>query len=154
MKILRVTFHREVDSDPDLSYLGEYGHKPKDGAIDRKANGDMERHEFRYFYPAMSGEESGNPDSPEQDYRRHEAYNRGDWAMLYVYASAKVQLTTNGPIQRISSRSIGGMDSDSGPADFEEAKDDQLQELAEELEALGFTPEEIAMAFEDVEEKE
>jgi len=65
----------EQDNDPDLSYLGVYSSKLEPGGIDRQEPGrDYGHGEYRFFNPGC-----GNPEYIEQDYARHEAYNRGDW---------------------------------------------------------------------------
>lgn len=146
-RIISVKVHRETDTDPDLSYLGEYTSRPgaEDVTIDRQARGDMERGTYRYFVAAMSGKESGNLDSPEQDYQRMEAYNRNEWCMMGVWAEAEVVLTD--VVQRIRSGGLWGIESDSGEEYFKEEESNQLHDLGKELEAIGFTPREIADAF-------
>lgn len=43
-----------TDESPDLTYLGEYSDKWVQGAIDRKAMGDQDRGEYRYFHPTQT----------------------------------------------------------------------------------------------------
>ena len=52
-KILRVRIEREVDDNPDFSYLGEYGNSAEtEWAIDREARGDRnDSREYRYWNP-------------------------------------------------------------------------------------------------------
>jgi hypothetical protein len=148
-KILSVELRREVDSSPDNSHLGEYSDRPgpDDRTIDRQERGDMGRDEFRYFIAAVSGEDTGNPDSVEQDYQRMESLNRGDWFSFGVSAVAEVQLTPGGVIQKIRSGGLWGIESDSDKSYFAEVESEQLAELRGELEQLGFKPGAIRKAF-------
>jgi hypothetical protein len=148
-RILRVTIHRDVDGSPDLSWLGEYTNRPSEHSVDRQERGDIGRHEYRYFTPALTGEETGNADSPVQDYERMEAYNRGDWCMVGVWAEAEVQL--GGTIcQRIRSGGLWGIESDSGDYLDDVAKE-ELASLETELASVGFTPRQITKALEKAE---
>lgn len=110
----------ETDIDADFSdYLGEYASTlgPDDRTIDREERGDMGRGEHRYFVAAMSGEQTGNADSVEQDYQRAEAYNRGEWCMVGVYAVANIRIHTPqggySSIQTIRTPGLWGIESDS-----------------------------------------
>ena len=150
-RIKSVQVVRVADRDPDLSHLGEYSSRPgaDDVTIDREERGDMGRGEYRYFIAAMSGEDTGNPESVEQDYARCEAYNRGEWEMVGVYAVAEV--VVNGTTQAVRSAGLWGVESDSGDAYFAEVGGEELAELSGILAELGFTPEQIAEAFAEVE---
>lgn len=138
-EIVSIDFKCEYDPDPDLSHLGEYSDKPEPGHIPRENVG---RGEYGYFIPAMTGEETGNPDSPRQDYERMESYNRGEWYMCYCYAEAVV--VVDGVRQKIRSAGLGGVESDSDKSYFDEVKGDELSSLCGILESLGWTKEEIA----------
>jgi hypothetical protein len=140
-----VKLTREVDQNADLSYLGEYSNLDDGNAIDRQERGDIGRGEYRYFNPAMTGEETGNPNSPEEDYARAEDYNRGGWCMTGVYAVAEVVI--GGTIQRIRSGGLWGVESDSDNEYFAEIGREQLSELAEQLAALGFSRKAINAAI-------
>lgn len=143
-RILRVVLRHETDTGPDLSYLGEYSSAPgpDDRTVDRQKRGDMERGEYRYFVAAMSGAETGNPKSVNQDYRRMEEYNRGGWCMTGVWAEAEVVLTGN-VIQTVRSGGLWGIESDSDDKYFKEVEAEQLGDLRTELRAAGFTLKEI-----------
>lgn len=151
-RIISVELVHATDNDGDLSYLGEYSNKPgaADVTIDRAARGDMGCGEYRYFVAAMSGDESGNPASVEQDYARAEAYNRGDWHMCGVYATAKVTLAGSDVIQTLRSGGLYGIESDSGADYFAEVGKDECDALRAELAACGFGARAIAQAFADV----
>ncbi len=149
-RILSVTIHRDVDTDPDLSFLGTYSNHPEgDATIDREERDDCGRGEYRYFNPAMTGEETGNPKSPEQDYQRMQAYNRGDWCMIGVYATAQVVISGD-VVQTILSGGLWGIESDSGEDYFAEEEANQLHDLREQLTALGFKAKSLSKAFADV----
>lgn len=150
--IRRVILERDLDDCPDLSWIGCYKNQPgpDDRTIDRKERGDMGRHEYRYFIAANSAKDTGCETSVEEDYQRFEAYNRNDWQMVGVRAVAEVQLAENGPIQRITSGGLWGIESDAGDY-FRTVENEQLAELRNELELLEFTTDEIDEAFGDVE---
>jgi hypothetical protein len=135
-KIIWVRFQREIDTDPDLSYLGKYTSKHEEGAIDRQERGDMGRNEYRYFVPAMTGEETGNPDSPEQDYQRAEDYNKQGWCMMGVFAAAKIEV--NGVCSIIRSGGLWGIESDSEESYFQEVEQEEFAQLEGQLQELGF----------------
>ncbi len=145
-KILGVKVHKDVDDCPDTSWIGEYHSDHRDGAIDRKERGDMGRNEYRFFLPAMTAEQTGNPDSPEQDYARMEGYNRGDWGMIGIWAEAEVVLTGN-TVQHIRSGGLWGIESDSDNDYLDQVECEQLAELREQLFAIGFTQLQIDTAF-------
>lgn len=139
--IRRVYVKMLLDENPDLSHLGNYGNTPGPGAIDREERGDMGRDEFRYFTPAMTGEQTGNPESPEQDYRRMEAFTRGDWSMHGIRACAEI--VAAGTTQTICSAGLWGIESDSDPSYFTDVAGEQLEELYAILRDFGFTDESI-----------
>lgn len=152
-RILGNRVERVVDDSPDLSWIGEYGNAAESpNAIDRKERGDMDRGEYRYFNPSMTGEETGNPDSPEEDYRRMESYNNGDWCMLGIIAKAEI-LTPSGTRQTIRSSGLWGVESDSGEDYLKDVGAEQLVELRAELESLGIGSRAISRAFQHVETK-
>lgn len=150
--IRHVRFRVETDDSPDLSFLGNYQSNPgpNDKTIDRQERGDMERGQHRYFVACNSGEETGNPNSVEEDYQRMEALDRGDWCMMYCYAEAEIVLC--GVIQTIRSGGLGGVESDSEDGYFDEIKKDELDHLKNILQGLGFFKTEIAKAFKKCED--
>lgn len=133
-----------VDTYPDLSYIGEYAVTWKPGAIDREELGDMRHGEFRYFVPAMTGEETGNPDSPMEDYRRMEKFNRGDWWCEGCRAVAEVVI--GGVLQKITSGGLWGIESDGGDEYKNEIAVEQYNELVEILLEMGFERRDIERA--------
>ncbi len=151
-RIMKITFKREADDCPDLSYLGEYQSSPgdPDKTIDRKERGEMGRNEHRYFVAAMSGEETGNPESVEQDYKRSEDYGNG-WYQMYLRFEALVSI--NGIMQTVTSGGIGGVESDSDESHFDEIREEEKDELAGVLQSMGFSEEQITTAFQEAKEE-
>ncbi len=151
--IISIKFHEDVDTYPDLSFLGEYETEPgpDDRTIDRAERGDQGRHEPQYFVAAMSGAETGNPKSVEQDYERMQDYNRGEWHMCFCNVIAKIEV--NGVLQTICSGGLGGVESDSDKSYFGEIMKDELAQIVSILKDLGFTDDQIADAEADCLEK-
>lgn len=144
-----------ADESPDTSWLGEYANEPgaEDRTIDREERGDMGRGEYRYFVAANSGEDTGNPESVEQDYQRMESLNRGAWSFVGIRAVAEV-VSGQGIIQRISSAGLWGIESDSDSDMLEQTADEQIAELRAELESFGFSTKAIDKAIADADRSE
>jgi hypothetical protein len=152
IKILRVRIANEIDCDLDTSYLGEYSASPKvSWAIDRMARGDCRHNQYRYFNPANSAEQTGCPDSPEQDYQRMEAMNRGDWHYIGIIAKAVLEMPS-GILQTVRSSGVWGVESDCGEDAMREFSDEELDSLAGELLALGIGKRAIVRAFQKMED--
>jgi hypothetical protein len=138
--VSRASFEQviETDDDPDLSWLGKYSSTDAPHAIDRQERGDRGRGELRYFIPTNIGEETGNPDSPEQDYQRMESYNRGDWCMTGIKASVTLQIPHGDGFisQTIESPGLWGVESDAGEDHLQEVFRDECSILASMLEAM------------------
>jgi hypothetical protein len=136
-KIRSITVARLQDEDPDLSWLGRYSNTPSkpEVTIDLQTRGDRGRNEYRYFIAANSAEETGNPESVEQDYERSESLNRGDWWFIGIIAKAKVQICDTE--QTITSGGLWGIESDSGSEYIETVEAEQLNELRYILLNLG-----------------
>jgi hypothetical protein len=116
--------------------------------------------ESRYFRPYAGGEPAGTDHyrtNGLQDWKRMEEYERGDWCSLFVQARAEVEVKIAdrdfGVIQTVRSGGVGGCESDADASDFEGWKTDELADLREQLLALGLLEEEIARAFENVEDR-
>lgn len=144
MQVSRASFEmvKEQDTDPDLSFIGEYSNEPADKAhtVDRQKRGDMQRHEYRYFIATNSGAETGNRLSVGQDYKRYEAYNNGDWYMMYIRAKVTLEIPMgNGHTitQEIESPGLFGIESDSDDSYFDEVFKDECAVLEEMLKAMG-----------------
>jgi len=141
--LVSVEIEHETDTDPSTDYLGVYSSEPgpEDRTIDRQERGHTcGPREYRYFIAASSADETGNPESVKQDYERMEALQRGEWCMLGVIATAKVEyLTANGcrRMERFRSDGLWGVESD-GNADYiREIENEQLDDLYEHLEHFG-----------------
>ena len=158
LRIGRVWVEWRRDEDPDLSFLGEYADTAtSSAAIDREARGDKGNREFRFFNPAMTGDETGNPDSPEEDYRRMEAYNRGDWCMVGCVAKAEVLVPSGAgcsTVQVIHSGGLWGIESDCGDDYRAEVQGDELEDLARQLDAFGLGRRAIAHGVKGAEVRE
>lgn len=182
-KIESVRIEKVVDDSPDTSYIGEYTDKKTDWAICRhcgeyvaiaeQPNEDniyqseseedaISLHdcpywnrEYNYFLPYASGEKPGSADYQTygmQDYKRMERLNSGDWYFIGIIAKAVI-VTTNGTMQTIRSGGLWGIESDSGSYINEIAKE-QLDDLRNELTALGFGKRQIDYAFKNVENED
>ena len=142
-RVDKITIRHEHDDGADLSHIGRYSDTPgpDDRTVDRFPNGTYDHgREYRYFIAAMSGDETGNPDSVRQDYVRMEAYNRGEWSMLGIYAVAEVSYSIGGKcrrIERFQSGGLWGIESDSGQGYIEEVEQDELADLKSHLERFG-----------------
>lgn len=137
VELRNVTVVTDMDPEPPLDHLGHYTNEPgpEDRTIDRSERGDMGRGEFQYFIAAHSGEETGNPDSVEEDYERMEALIRGEWQVLNVKAQATIQVGNS--VQSVDVPPIGGVASD-GPDDYlEEIATERLKQIEELLGILG-----------------
>jgi hypothetical protein len=154
-KIRSIKVVQETDCDPDLSFLGVYTDKAEPWNIERRSgqyvaelDEDYEiperGREFRFFKPCAGEEPEGTEDYKKyglQDFKRMEDYERNRWWMEGVYAQAEIVIL--GVIQRLRSGGLYGIESDSDEAYFKEIADEQLAELKDILEQLGFTKEEI-----------
>lgn len=134
--VSRADFEREEvsDCDPDLSHLGEYSDSPDAIHIDRQERGDMGRNEPRYFNAGC-----GDPEYIEQDYKRAESYNAGQWAMIGIRAKVTLEIPHGDSriMQTIESPGLWGIESDSGEDYFQEVFKEESNILAGMLEALG-----------------
>lgn len=147
-----------VDDAPDTSYLGEYTDQQSNWAIDRQSGefiADLpEDHElpergrdYRYFAPYAGGEKPGSADyrsAGKADFDRMEALNSGDWCYLGIRAEARI--VVEGVSQQITSAGLWGVESDSGDDYLAEVGAEELQQLAEQLKALGFSARQIKSA--------
>jgi hypothetical protein len=143
IRIDKIVIYHETDTCPVLTDLGEYSNEPgpEDRTIDRFPNGKSRvyRNEYRYFVAAMSGDETGNPKSVEEDYRRMEAYNHNEWYMLGVYVVATVSYADAQGCHRLEhlqSAGVWGVESDCGE-DIVEIENEQLDELYSHLDVFG-----------------
>ncbi len=128
---------REQDTDSDFgATLGTYSSTPgpDDRTIDREKRGDMRRNEHRYFIAAMSGDDTGNPDSVEQDYQRAEQISRGELCMYGVYAVAEVSYPIDHDSRRIERFRSGGLWGIESGDYFAKVEQEQIDDLKAHLE--------------------
>ena len=141
IRVDRIEIQWLTDEGASLDNLGTYGHAATSpAAIDRAALGHQMRGEFRWFNPAMTGDETGNPESPAQDYARAEAYNRGEWSMLGCVAVATISRPCGQGSRRLDKLTSGGLwgvESDSGADYLKSVESEQMADLAEHLKAFG-----------------
>ena len=163
-KILSVKIEHCFDECPDTSYLGKFSDIPQDDAIIRYGDhcGKMvselgeddempsRSRKHRFFVPSMTGEETGNPESPRQDWQRMESFNRGQWHFIGIIAKARVQMPT-GAIQTILSGGLWGVESDSGKDYIASLEHEELEGLRAELIAIGISARAVHYAFRNVE---
>ncbi len=159
-RIESVRIETVTDTDPDTSYIGHYTNHPSPEAIIRvgehagkqvKDLPDDYEHpsrgrEYLYFLPAMTAEETGNPESPKQDFERMESLNDGQWCFVGIIAKAVI-VSAQGVTQTIRSGGLWGIESDSDKSYLEEIARDELFNLRAELEAFGFGKRAIDYAF-------
>ena len=139
MTVSRSSFVRDVvtDTDPDLSFLGEYASTPAAVHIDREARGDMRRGQFRFFNAGQ-----GDPAYIAADYARAEAYNRGDWYMTGVRAAVTLAIPIGDGVtiaQTITSPGLWGVESDAGDDHVAAVYAEECATLATMLAAMGIT---------------
>jgi hypothetical protein len=119
---IQVRIKWDVDTDPDLSYLGEYASHPKgEHYIDREEHGDMLRGEYRYFNLGC-----GEEDYMEQDYKRMEAYQHQEWCMMFCVITVRC-----GALESFAS--LGGIESDSSDDYFKEEEKNLTDEAIGDL---------------------
>lgn len=124
------------------------------------------RNEYRYFNPSFNYVTKA--DEPQagltvadvvkytrQDYERMESAHAGNWCYIGIRAEAEIGIGDvreypsrfNVTCQRITSGGLWGIESDSSDSDLEEIKEEQLEDLKLQLQALGFGKRAIATAF-------
>lgn len=149
LQILSVRIEHKADESPDTSQLGEFTDTPSENAIIRygEHTGKLvselgeddslpdKSRECRFFLPAMTGEETGNQESPKQDWQRMESLNNGEWQYIGVIAKAEILNPVTHTTQTIRSGGLWGVESDSGDY-LKEVAREQLAELETELLAL------------------
>ncbi len=130
-----------TDENPDLSHLGEYAALPGEEGrtIDRLKRGGVGRGEYRYFVASMSGEETGNPASVEQDFTRMEDYNRGNWYMTGIAASVTLRIPQGDGgfiLHTVETPGLWGIESDSDEAYVQEVFREECSTLVKMIQQL------------------
>ena len=139
-RIETIKIKQELDTDPDLSWLGTYAKHPAGpNTRDREERGECGRNEFRYFNCGDNYKGSSAEDMKkycEQDYQRAEQFNSGYWWMIGIKAEAI--LYVEGVRQAVTSGGLWGIESDSDKKSLAEVGAEQLAELVTILKSLGF----------------
>lgn len=151
-RIDKVIIKRLIDESGTPDHLGKYSGTPgdPDKTIDRQTIGDWRPGDYRYFIAANGPEDTGNPESVDQDYKRMEAGMAGEWHLVGVRAEAEVTLAGN-TVQILTSGGLWGIESDSDASYFAEVEKEELDNLKSELLAAGFAEADIVAAFEKAE---
>lgn len=150
--------HPESQHNDDMIKSVDVGCTADDCACDYFEQVTIERgREYRYFNPNAENY-TGEPDADIrkyclQDYERMRDLNRGEWCYIGIRAVADVNLT-GGTIQRIHSGGLWGIESDSDPSDIRSIEREQLDELRDQLHAIGFSKRAIAAAMRNVERED
>lgn len=137
-KIDKITIRREVDTCPDLSYLGTFSNNPGKFPIEHEPNNPRS-------YPYFNAENVDDLKQARQNYDRVMRYDSGDICDYGITARATVHITGpgipagNALLQEITSGGLWGLASDGTPADFAEVERGQLDQLITPLQALGFS---------------
>jgi hypothetical protein len=157
MKILNIKIIHDIDECPDLSFLGEYSSTRAKFSFDRQVLGHMGRNEYRYFNPAQNpfhgktqAEKKEIAKYAKEDYERFESFNNQNWHMIGIWASAKIQVTKDGPIQTIRSGGLWGIESDSDRQYIDQVESEETSTLSTELQSMGFKRKYILKALENI----
>lgn len=132
---------REMDDCPDISHLGEFCDW-QEGAIKRNPS-YLERHSYEWILPAISrdkyfqdlhkiGYSKGvaaelAQSYVNQDIKRLESLERGDWYFIGIYATARKEV--NGTIQTFRSGGLWGIESDSDESYLKEVEQEETEQL-------------------------
>ena len=172
-RILSISIHHRPDTDPDLSWIGEYvddsspgdiiavgEHEgmfiddlPEDAALPERGRN------FRYFRPGISGSEPIPDDDTYkkyalQDYERMRKYNNQYWYMMGIMATAQYVLPDSNVVQEMHSGGLWGIESDSGDDYISEVENEELYTLRDQLAKIGFGKRAIAQAYKNVQHKD
>lgn len=148
-KISSISIIQDPDYDADMSDLGTFGPEPKDkfAVNHHKAQGFANRNTFEWFNPQPGICETKK--DALSIYERMMDYEKGNWYMLSISATAHIQTSQDGKtwkLDKITSGGLYGIESDADESDKKEIASDQLQELKTTLQEFGFTKEEIDAA--------
>ena len=140
-KLESVRLMKQVDEQPDLSWIGSYAstYGGSDIVVDRQERGHADSRQHRYFIWANQSNYK-EPLKPrerrelEQDYRRMEDYGNG-WVMVGVWAEADI--VVDGVIQKLRSGGLWGIESDSDQAYFNSVGQEEYNALKDILKEMG-----------------
>lgn len=105
---------------------------------------------YRFLIPYAGGEPPGSKEYREYaraDFKRLEEYVEGKWWYTGIRAEADIVLPGRLIVQTILSGDIYGIESDGDEAYKAEIKHEQLSILRQELQAVGFSQQQISEAF-------
>ena len=108
---------------------------------------ERNRNHYYFFEAFGSGELTGSKLYREyalRDFEEMEKLQNGDFQFLIVWIEARIQITTNGPIQTITSGSLGGIDSRMKKDEMQEIIDAQKKDLFDQLSKIGFSEKQLS----------
>ena len=169
LSIGKTTVTQEPDTDPDTSYLGEYGEKYKPGCVicgdrtiyeDHTDDDDYDpprmNREYSFFYPPDNGEIPGSDSYRKcalEDYDNMEDLNNSQWT--YVGITVKTAINTDMGISDTIQNSLWGIE-DHWDKDSKAHIRDTIEELKQEnkieLLKMGFPEKEIDESLNNAEE--
>lgn len=121
--------------------------------------------EYRYFNSASveaSNSDEDNRKYAQWDYKEMTGLQNNEWGYIGVKAEAKIAIPDGGVtskgetgiVQTIHSGGLWGIESHSEPEYLTQIENEQLDELRDQLHAIGFSKRAIAASFRNVERKE
>lgn len=181
LSIGTTTIAKKLDTDPDTSYLGEYGDTPKPGCLiiqDQKIYEEVindedyefqgRSHNYRFFYPPDNGEIPGSDMYRKcvlEDYQNMEDLNNSQWTFIAIIVKTEIvgkipSIKDGGKYTEISDHIINSLwgiedhfDKDS-KAYIEETINELKGDNKTELLKMGFSESEIDQSLNNAEIKE
>ena len=140
-KINRIIIKHPIDSDPDLSWLGEFSNEKGEFAIEHDLS---DSNTFNYF----NADNVENMRQAKQNYERMIDYDKSNWGMIGIKAEAEIATGTKGwqLLNTITSGGLWGMETDCDDDIIEGIENEQLDELKDVLRKLGFSKLQIEKA--------
>lgn len=140
-RINKIVVKKELDTNPQLDYLGSFSDEPGKFAIEHNGG----RGTFKFF----NADNVENMKQARENYRRMMEYDSGQLCDYGVTAYAEIYTGSDGKtwlINKIHSGGLWGLSSDGSAAEFDSEAENQRAELAETLKEFGFTEDEIFAA--------
>jgi|ERR1700733_11924611 len=125
------------------------------GGCDCGERGDAGRNEYRYFNGNVENYQGEALEDirkyVRQDYERMERLQHGDWCYIGIRAEAEILIPSGSAsiVQEITSGGLWGIESDSDAVYLKDVEGEELSELREQLQAVGFSKRAIAKAVRD-----
>lgn len=133
-KIEEITVKRELDNNPDLSYLGEFGNDECKFAIEHDIGNSRT---YNYF----NANNVENMIQARENYERIMEFERGEVGLIGIVAHATVSypIDNNGDRRReyLSSSGLWGIETDNTSEEIESIEKEQLDDLREHLNVFG-----------------